>query len=371
MKRILVVANDFPYPPDHGAAVDTWALILILAEMGYSVDLLASVREMPDEDRMQFMLERVNNLWVIPRRCGLRSVLCFLPFQVRSRIDLQNVMLGQRYDAVVLGADYVAPFLKNSAASESKRILRIHNEQVGYFRELAEGSDKWWKKLYYYSESFKFRFFSLSVMRACDYLWFISDSDRQNHVQETPQDDRKSLFLPMHVDTSAMRPYCADGRTALFLGSLTISHNLDSVAWYIKEVHPLLNDLEGYAFQVAGRTAGQPIPSLQHMVEQYMNVSLIENPIILDDIYKRATVFVNPVIRGAGFKVKLIHALQAGLPVVTTSMGAEGTGFKDSIHLLVADTAQEFADCVRKLLIDTVLAESLVAQCSGFPCREI
>jgi glycosyltransferase involved in cell wall biosynthesis len=366
MKSILIVANDFPYPPDHGAAVDTWALVLILAEMGYSVDLLASVREMPDETRMQAVRERVGNLWVVPRRCGLRSALSFVPFQVRSRIDLQDVMLGQRYDAVVLGADYVAPFLKNPAARETKLILRIHNEQVGYFHELADGSNKWWEKLYYYSESFKFRFFSSSVMKACDYLWFISDSDRQKHIQEDPQDDQKSFFFPMHVDPSAMRPYCAGGRTVLFLGSLTISHTLNSLAWYIKKVHPLLSDIEGYSFQVAGRTAGHPIPFLNHMVQQHRNVSLMENPVVLDGIYENAAVFVNPVIRGAGFKVKLIHALQAGLPVVTTSMGVEGTGFKDSIHLLVADTAQEFAGCVRKLLTDPVLAESLVRNAQAF-----
>ena len=366
MKRILVVANDFPYPPDHGAAVDTWSLILILAEMGYSVDLVASVREMPDEVRMQTVGKRVGKLWVVPRRCGLSSALSCVPFQVRSRIDLQDVMLGQRYDAVILGADYVAAFLKNSAARQTKLILRIHNEQVGYFCELAEGSSKWWQKLYYYSESFKYRFFSSSVMNECDSLWFISDSDRQQHVQKNPQDDRKSFFLPMHVDTSAMRPYCAGGRTVLFLGSLTISHNLDSVAWYIKEVHSLLGDIVGYSFQVAGRTAGHPIPFLQHMVQQYRNVSLIENPIVLDGIYESAAVFVNPVIRGAGFKVKLIHALQAGMPVVTTSMGVEGTGFKDSIHLLVADTAQEFADCVRKLLTEPALAEFLVRNAQAF-----
>jgi glycosyltransferase involved in cell wall biosynthesis len=357
---------DFPYPPDHGAAVDIWARILILAEMGYTVDLLASVREMPDEDRMQAVRERVGNLWVVRRRCGLRSALSFIPFQVRSRIDLQDVMLGQRYDAVLLEADYVAAFLENPAARQTKLILRIHNEQVAHFREFAQGTGNWLKKLYYYSESFKFRFFSHTVMRQCDYLWFISDSDRQEYVRKNPQDDRKSFFLPTHVSPSALRPYSASSRTVLFLGTLTISHNVESVAWYIEKIHPLLCDLEGYAFQVAGRTAGQPIPTLKHLIQQHKNVSLIENPIILDGIYESAAVFVNPVIRGTGFKVKLIHALLAGLPVVTTSMGVEGTGFKDSIHLLVADTVEEFAGCVRKLLTDPVLAKSLVCNAQAF-----
>ena len=128
----------------------------------------------------------------------------------------------------------------------------------------------------------------------------------------------------------------------------------------------MLSDLEGYALQVAGRTTGQPIPILKDLIQQHKNVSLIENPFVLDGIYESASVFVNPVISGAGFKVKLIHALQAGLPVVTTSIGVEGTGFKDSIHLLIADTAQEFAGCVRKLLTEPVLAKSLVCNAQAF-----
>ena len=63
MKRILVVANDFPYPPDHGAAVDMWDRILTLEEMGYSIDLLASAREMPSKDRMLNL--SCKNMWKI------------------------------------------------------------------------------------------------------------------------------------------------------------------------------------------------------------------------------------------------------------------------------------------------------------------
>jgi len=53
-------------------------------------------------------------------------------------------------------------------------------------------------------------------------------------------------------------------------------------------------------FQVAGRTAGQPIPKLKQIVQQHNNVFLEEDPIVLDGLYENAAVFVNPVIRGAG-----------------------------------------------------------------------
>jgi len=97
----------------HGAAVDIWARMLVLEEMGYRVDLLATVNEIPNENLMETVRERVGNLWIVLRRRTLSSALSFLPFQVRSRIDLQNFQLDQQYDAIVLESEYVAAFLKS------------------------------------------------------------------------------------------------------------------------------------------------------------------------------------------------------------------------------------------------------------------
>jgi polysaccharide biosynthesis protein PslH len=365
MRSILLVAMDFPYPPGHGAAVDMWTRLLVLKEMGYRVDLLATVNEMPNPDFIRTVREHVGNLWIVGRRRTLRSFLSFLPFQVRSRMDLQNIHLDRPYGAIVLESEYVAAFLKNPAARHAKLILRVHNDQVGYFRELAEGTRSWAKKLYYYSESLRFRCFSTRVIRTCDLLWFISDRERLEHVRNNPQHKSKSYFVPTQVNPETLRPFVAGGRTALFIGTLTITHNTDAVAWFIKEVHPLLSELEGYAFQIAGRTAGQPVPLLKQLVQQN-NVLLEEDPGVLDCLYQNAAVFVNPVVCGAGVKIKLIQALAAGVPVVSTSMGMEGTGLEPSIHLLVADTPQEFAACVRRLILDRTLAQSLVRNAQAF-----
>ena len=366
MKRILVVANDFPFPPAHGAAVDMWNRILNLREMGYTVDLLATVKDTPDDIRLNEVRKHVENLWVVHRNSNIRSLLSLVPFQVRSRATLEHVNIDHRFDGIILEADYVAFFLKNPAARGAKLILRVHNEQVSYFRELAEGAAGWLKKLYFYSESFKFRFFSQLVMRKCDLIWFISDSDREEQVQRHPSDDKKFLFLPTHVSPRDLKPFSGNGNTALFIGGLTISHNSDSVKWYIKNVHPQLADLKEYAFQVAGRTAGRPIPELRNLAQRNPGVLLEEDPVVLDWLYEHSAVFVNPVIRGAGIKVKVVQAIQAGVPVVSTSMGIEGTGFKDSVHVLVADTPKAFAECVRSVITEPGLAEFLVHNAQSF-----
>ncbi len=346
-----------------------WNRILILGEMGYWVDLVASVREAPDRDRLDAVKKQVGNLWIVGRKAGLSSFLSLVPFQARSRSGLRDVKLEGPFDGVILEADYVAEVLKNPAVRGSRLILRIHNEQVLYFRELAQGAKGWPRKAYFISESFKFGFFSPSVMRKCDLLWFISESERADYVRKNPDDEDKSYFLPTHVSPEALRPFTAGGKSALFIGSLTISHNTDSVVWYLRNVHRRLLDVEGYSFQVAGRTAGQPIAWLKEIVNDNPKSALEEDPPILDGLYERSAVFVNPVILGAGVKIKVVQALQAGVPVVSTALGIEGTGFRDGIHLLVGDTPEEFAACIRRILTEKGLGESLVRNAQAFLCE--
>jgi glycosyltransferase involved in cell wall biosynthesis len=163
-----------------------------------------------------------------------------------------------------------------------------------------------------------------------------------------------------------MCPYSRDGKGALFIGSLTIPLNVEGLEWYVEHIHPGLSGIQGYTLTIAGRTGGASLPSLNKMVRRYSNISLCADPQELSGLYKRAAVFVNPVLRGAGIKLKTIHALQAGVPVVSTSIGMEGTGLIDRTHLLVADSPDDFVRGVAELLRDRSLAERLVHSAQSF-----
>jgi glycosyltransferase involved in cell wall biosynthesis len=366
MKKILVVANDLPYPPDHGAALDIWTRLLTLKRIGFSIDLLASVREIPKEQDLVIIREVVDELWTVPRECGLRAALSSQPFQIQSRAALADISLGKQYDAVILEAEHVAAFLSNPIAKGPTLILRIHNDEFHYFRALSKGNVGYKAKLFYLLESLKFRIHSSRIRKACHALWFISDFERAAHVAKYPLDDAKSFFLAPHVAPASIKPFSAIGNQVLFVGTLTIPHNADAISWYIECIHPLLKEVEGYKLIVAGHTGAQSIPNLQRVIAGHENITLIQNPTDLSSLYEESAVFVNPVLRGAGLKLKTIHALQAGVPVVTTSIGMEGTGLRNNEHVLVANTAQEFADSLRRLLAEHESARSLVTRAQEF-----
>lgn len=366
MARVLVVAFDFPYPPHHGAAVDMWNRIVSLKRLGFSLDLVATVRKEPKQEHIDAVQAVVERVWIVRRNRRVSSVLSLVPFQVRSRMALQNVPLSGSYEAVVLESEYVSPILENERLAAKLRILRLATDEPRYYRELRGSARRWIERCFYLVEALKFDRFSPWMKSRCDLLWFISDLERTHHLEACPDDSLKAVFLPPDPGVRSMRAYSGGGGHVLFIGSLTFPPNLGGLEWYVEHVHPSLSRVEGYSLTVAGRTDKATLPRLHAALEGYSNIHLYPDPEELNDLYSQAAVFINPVLRGAGVKLKTVDALRAGVPVVSTSIGMEGTGLVPGEHLLVADSAEEFVRRVRELLEDRVLARSLVHSAQAF-----
>jgi glycosyltransferase involved in cell wall biosynthesis len=343
-----------------------WWHIQTLKKLGFRVDVVATVKSMPSEEDICALKGEVDQLFIVQRQRGFRSAAAVLPFQVKSRAGLRTVALSKEYKAVVMVAEHVASILQNPSLRAQKRILRLHNDEVHFFQELSKSSKNVLRKAFYQSEAAKFRVLSPKLISKCDALWFISDYERNRHVKKYPADRKKAFFVPPRVDRNAMRRQSLEGRRVLFIGTLAFANNSNAVEWYVSQVHDLLGDVDGYNFVAAGNTVGESPELLKRIVAPYRNIILVENPKEIESLYGSAAVFVNPVLRGAGLKMKTIDAIQAGLPVVTTSTGVEGTGLMHERHLLVADTPKEFAECIRNIFNDRHMASEFVTAAQKF-----
>jgi glycosyltransferase involved in cell wall biosynthesis len=370
LAHILLVANDFPYPLNHGAAVDMWWHIQSLKKLGFRIDIVATVKAMPSEEHIKAVRAEVDQLFIVERKRGFKSAITILPFQVRSRAGLRVVALSRHYEAGVMVAEHVSSILRNPSLRAKKRILRLHNNEVRFFQELSKSSKGLLQKAFYHSEAVKFRMLSPRIMSKCDALWFISDYEMKEHVKKYPADCKKAFFVPPRVDRNGMRHQKLEGCRVLFVGTLGFANNSSAVEWYVSNVHQLLLDVVGYNFVVAGNTVDGSAEAMKKLAASHQSITLYENPKEIESLYGDAAVFVNPVFRGAGLKMKTINAIQAGLPIVTTSTGIEGTGLKHQTHVLVADTPREIAGCIRAIFNDRRMANELVRSAQEFVARE-
>ncbi|HYA67092.1 MAG TPA: glycosyltransferase family 4 protein, partial [Acidimicrobiales bacterium] len=141
----------------------------------------------------------------------------------------------------------------------------------------------------------------------------------------------------------------------LFVGNFNHPPNADALAWWKSEIAPLLaGRLPGVGLTVVGNDP--------HGVAGAMADDTIEVTGAVDTtlpFLHGARVSVAPLRYGAGMKGKVGEALAAGLPVVATTVAAEGMGLVDGEHVLIADTPEQFADAIARLHTDNALWERL------------
>ena len=149
-----------------------------------------------------------------------------------------------------------------------------------------------------------------------------------------------------------------DRSHVLFLGNLAYddSPNVDSYIWFVDEIMPYLgNVFEGQSrFFVAGRNDAASVRERRNS-----KIDLLGPVADLEALFNKCRVFVAPTRYAAGIPHKVHQAASLGVPVVATSLLARQLGWEDGRHLLVADTAEEFATAVSKLFEDADLWEAI------------
>jgi glycosyltransferase involved in cell wall biosynthesis len=149
-----------------------------------------------------------------------------------------------------------------------------------------------------------------------------------------------------------------------FIGSFLHQPNVDSVAWFIKEVWPLVLTLVPLAkFNIVGE---DPNSELQAIIRDEKNVSWHGWLRDLEMIFERTTITVAPLRFGAGIKGKIGLSMKEGIPVVSTTLAAEGMGLQHNKQILIADRPEDFAKAIAQLADDPKLREELSLNSRSF-----
>jgi len=377
--RILVVTFVSPYPLTSGGARDIYNRLSALNQAGYEVDLIVTSRAPVSQESIEALRKLASNVWTVVRRRDIRSLLSFKPFQYQTRRDIRKVALSGEYFAVILESEFVGAILDNPTLNVQHKILRVHNNEPYLYKTLAQDASSPVSRLLFLLESAKLSWYSKNLIRRCDHLWFIS-SEELSELRKNKQgllEGRTASLLPTLVDPNSFRRPSLSSSKVFYAGALSIPINQQGLLWYLNNIHPNMLSDPAYEFLLAGQTGDASIEPLLRAVRANERVRLFPNAEDLTELQNSAGAFINPIQRGAGVKIKTIDAAVAGLPVVTTTAGAEGTHFVHGIHAIIADSAEQFEAGLKNVLTNKILARSLVtasqailAEQNGFSRQE-
>jgi len=146
----------------------------------------------------------------------------------------------------------------------------------------------------------------------------------------------------------------------LFVGSFQHPPNADAVRYACEEILPLIPEdvRRAHPLYVVGDALDETVRAYADGVDHVRLVGWVPS---LAPYYESARVVLVPLRYGAGTKRKVIQALMANVPLVSTSIGAEGLDLEDERHFLLADDAATFAASTERLLQNRALWERLAS----------
>jgi glycosyltransferase involved in cell wall biosynthesis len=237
-------------------------------------------------------------------------------------------------------------------------LLNAQNVEAQIIHQLGAACSNPLKRLLYRMEEARLVTEEVRAWRECTACCAVSDRER-DVIAAASGNAAKVRTVANGVDLQrfAYTPKKEGDGTLILLGSMEYAPNLDAATWFMAEIAPLLKEqFPAVQLNLVGREVGRvPLPSGSASVQLHENV-----PDVRPWMYA-ADLLAVPLRMGAGTRIKILEAMAAGVPIVTTAKGCEGIAVRDGEHLLIADTPAEFARAAARLLSDRGMALHLAA----------
>ncbi len=196
-----------------------------------------------------------------------------------------------------------------------------------------------------------------SIMRKADISLFYSKEEIK--IIDKIDSNIKTATLPWIqpvMENNILDKY-QQRKNIIFLGGFSHAPNIDAVIWFHDEIFPVLkNKIKNFKVVIVGSNVPKEIEKLNE--RQFKITGFVEEN-KLPELFSESKVFIAPLRFGAGFKGKIAKAMSFGVPVVTTSIGAEGIGLIDGRNACLADDKKVFAKKVVNLYHDKLLWEKI------------
>lgn len=275
--------------------------------------------------------------------------------EIQSRIE--NGEVGVLHLNHLDAAQYVRDL--GPLRSRVTCVFDTHNVLTTMYQRFHETARNPAKRAFLGMQWHKMAVFEREIMRSMD--WVLVCSEIERDLLRTWGVDRV-LVVPNGVDVEYFTPPPANGSArsdpplVVFTGAMAYEPNADGVRWFLDEILPLV---VARAPRTLFRVVGKDPPA--DLVAR-ARAGSIEFTGRVDDVrphMRVASVFVCPLRIGGGTRLKILDAMAQGLPVVSTTVGAEGLAVRHDHDLLLADDPRGFADATLALLHDEARARRI------------
>jgi len=382
MARVLILSPAFPLPLQSGGQVRLYQVIKYLAGKGHRVSLLSFL--LPEhETQVEKIRALCHRVECVPGRLesslaarvrghlgpsGLRRLLAkarlFLggaPYQYvrfahpEMTRRLRRLMAAEDFDFVQAEYSQMASYLTDPAVRGSRaRTLLVEIDVSFVAGERTVRQTRGLPRLLHRLDTARMRSYHRRVLPGVFRVVAMSEEDAR--ILEGLYPEAVVCVAPNGVDVEEF-PFSRGGSQArenlLFVGGSGHPPNVDAMEFFSRQILPLLQqEFPDLCLTVVGNFENRP--------GQYPPA--LRFPGFVDDLKPSLAghaVSVVPLRIGSGTRLKILESFAAGIPVVSTRVGAEGIRAEHGRDILLADTPEDFSRAVVSLLRDPELANRI------------
>jgi glycosyltransferase involved in cell wall biosynthesis len=352
---VVIVDEELPYPPVTGKRLRTFKLLVRLARRHH---IRFICHRNADRDETTRAVSVFRDLGIepmvvdraVPPKSGpifyarLAANLCSpLPYSVathRSKGLRQAIQSHAASHEVDLWQCEWTPYAEALRDLKGiRRVVMAHNVESLIWQRYYETEPNPAKRWYIGRQWRKFEEFERWAFAQADRVIAVSDEDAA--LIERQFDIPGAAVVDNGVDTEYFQPQHGkrEANRILFLGSLEWRPNLDAVNLLLNTIFPLVRVSDpSVTLCLVGRN---PPAELFERVRRLNNVELHPNVPDVRPFLASAGVMAVPLRIGGGSRLKILEALAAGVPVVSTRIGAEGLCLEAGRHLTVVDKIED------------------------------
>jgi len=367
--RILTLYNRVPYPLRDGGAMAVYGMLEQLRSNGHQVDLLClnpsrnfiNSSDIPDPLFQHYHLQTLIINTDISESGAFLNLFSGKPYHTSRFYHpdfkklLERRLRENNYDLIVLEAPFMGVYLADiRALTHCQVVLRAHNVDHLIWQRIAAGTRPLLRKWYLQLQAKRLKKFELKLAAEVDALVPISPVDaayfKEQGIQTRIFCSPMGIQLPKNTITEQNK--C---RQIGFIGTLDWLPNLEGIRWFLDHCWPLVH---AKSPKLQFHLAGRKIPVDLQAIHSDGIVVFGEVP-DASAFMSSLQLFVVPLHSGSGLRIKLLEAMAMGLPIVSTTVGAEGIPVVNGTHMLLADTAEEFAAAIQLIAGDPAFGYAL------------
>lgn len=369
--RILFLTQVLPYPLDAGPKVRAYYVLRHLAR-NHEVTLVSFVRPTDTPAALAHLQTYCAAVHTVPM---LRSRLNDLTWLGQSLVTAQPFLvvrdwvpalahllthLGlehQPFDAIHADQLWMAPYAlwaaRHARGAPPQLTLDQHNAVYLIAQRMSQQEANPVKRMLMYQEARKLARYERTICRQFDHVMWVTEEDyRAVRALGSPSTAPlpQTSVIPICVDPVAEPPIQRQpqARRVTFIGGLHYPPNAQGIGWFAQQVFPqVLQAVPDAILTVIGK---QPPALLTRLGLPAQNLAL---PGFVADVHPylaESAAFVVPLHAGGGMRVKILDAWRWGVPLVSTTVGAEGIHLQPGQNILLADTPAAFAQATVRLL---------------------